>query len=132
MTSLSATSKRIPGSPRSRLAGGLFIATLLLASLLAWGGVQWAAADSSDNRILQVIDGDGKEHLIPLDQNGSYPFTTALGENVVTVVDGTASMESSDCPGHDCIDQGAIHTSAEMIVCMPHQLIVSIVEREER
>ena len=132
MTSLSTTSKHISRSPRSRRAGGLFIAVLLLASLLAWGGVQWAAADNSDNRVLQVMDGDGREHLIPLDRNGSYTFSTALGENVVTVADGAASMESSDCPGHDCIDQGTISTPAELIVCMPHKLIVSIVEREER
>ena len=35
-------------------------------------------------------------------------------------------MDSADCPGHDCINQGAIGSAGEIIVCLPHKLIVSI------
>lgn len=120
-----------PASARPRKTGIIFIVAVLAASLLAWGGIQLAVAANADHRQLQVIDGDGQTHLLPLDQDGSYTFTTSLGTNVVTVADGSARMESSDCPGHDCIDQGSIDNAAEMIICMPHKLIVGIVEDEE-
>ena len=114
-----------------RRAGTLFIAAMLAVSLLAWGGVQLAAAANAEHRQVQVVDGDGQRHLLPLGEDASYTFDTSLGTNTVRVSGGEALMESSDCPGHDCVKQGAIDSEAEMIVCMPHKLIVTIVDEEE-
>lgn len=119
--------------PASRKAlrsrGFIFVAALLAAALFAWGGMQLAAA-GSDARQVRIIDGDGQEHLVSLSQNGEFAFSTSLGTNTIAIENGCVSMVSADCPGHDCIQQGAIENAAGMIVCMPHKLIVSIAEEE--
>lgn len=108
----------------------LLVASLLTASLLAWGGMQLAFGLDSDQREVQVVDGDGTTKTMPLGQNGTYTFTTSFGTNVIEVQDGSVHMASSDCPNHDCVGQGSIDSGTDLIVCMPHQLIVSIVDEK--
>lgn len=111
----------------------IIIALLCLASALSlviWAGLQFAPGLAEDRSAVRIVDGEGTAHEIPLDQNGSYTFSTELGDNTILVEDGSVRMISSDCPGHDCIDQGDIDASTEMIVCMPHKLIVTIEDTE--
>ncbi len=105
------------------------IALICLASALAliiWAIFQVAPGLAEDGSAVRIVDGEGTVHEIPLSQNGSYTFSTELGDNTILIEDGSVRMTSSDCPGHDCIDQGDIDASTEMIVCMPHKLIVTI------
>lgn len=104
----------------------LFVAGLLVIAIAAWGCMQIAFAANADDRIAVITDSEGATQRIPLSENGSYPVETALGTNVVAVENGEVHMDSADCPGHDCINQGAIGSAGEIIVCLPHKLIVSI------
>lgn len=104
----------------------LFVAGLLVCALAAWGCMQFAFAADTDMRFAVVTDGAGGTHRIPLGEDGSYPIETDLGTNTVAVENGEVHMEDADCPGHDCIDQGAIGSAGEVIVCLPHKLIVTI------
>lgn len=109
----------------------VFIAVLLICSFAAWGCMQLAFATDTGTRVAVVTDGEGGTHRIPLGEDGSYPIETDLGTNVVAVENGEAHMEDADCPGHDCIDQGAIGSAGEIIVCLPHKLIVTIEGTED-
>lgn len=104
----------------------LLVGALLAIALAAWGCMQFAFADDADERTAVVTDSAGDTHRIPLGEDGTYPIETELGKNVVVVEDGKAHMDEADCPGHDCIDQGAIGSAGEIIVCLPHKLIVTI------
>ena len=111
----------------------LLTAALLLAALLAWGALQACAGGrafgsdaASEGRQVHVKDGDREEHAIPLDEDGTYTFSTSLGTNTIEVKGGTVNMESADCPNQDCVEQGAIDDETGMIVCMPHQLLVTV------
>ncbi len=104
----------------------LFVAGLLVIAIAAWGCMQIAFAANADDRIAVITDSEGATQRIPLSENGSYPVETALGTNVVAIENGEVHMDSADCPGHDCINQGAIGSAGEIIVCLPHKLIVSI------
>ena len=75
---------------------------------------------------VHVKDGDREEHAIPLDEDGTYTFSTSLGTNTIEVKGGTVNMASADCPNQDCVEQGAIDDETGMIVCMPHQLLVTV------
>ncbi len=116
------------GNPRKKGTRStlLLVAGLLLAAFAAWGCMQFAFASDADDRVAVITDGAGEAQRIPLSQDGMYTIETELGQNIVEVANGQASMASADCPGHDCIDQGAISGSGEIIVCLPHKLIVSI------
>ena len=60
-----------------------------------------------------------KELVIPLD-DGNYHLTVH--------VDGTGVYVSdSDCPGQDCVHTGAISRAGQSIVCLPAQVVISLV-----
>ncbi|MEG0374620.1 MAG: NusG domain II-containing protein [Raoultibacter sp.] len=104
----------------------LAIAMLLLAALLSLGAIRIAQGSAADNRTVQVLDGDGVQHSFPLAENGTHTIETERGSNTIEIKDGSVTMLFADCPNGDCIEQADIHESSEMILCLPHQLMVSI------
>ena len=50
-----------------------------------------------------------------------------VGEgNRLEIKDGAAHMLYADCPDQICVQTGSISKEHEMIVCMPHKVIVEI------
>lgn len=114
----------------------ILVMAILAVALLAWCVVQLACGDArafgssgaAGNCCVRVVDGDGTAHELPLGEDGTHTFATSFGTNTIEISDGTVRMASADCPNHDCVEQGALHDGTGMIVCMPHQLIVTVVE----
>lgn len=102
------------------------IAALVACSCAVWLCMKLAFAGSADERVVVITDGDGQTQRIPITENGTYTIESSLGKNVVVISYGSVYMAEADCPGHDCIEQGAIDTAGEIIVCLPHKLIVNI------
>lgn len=96
-----------------------------------WACMQIAFAHNGNDAVVVITDGDNQTHRYPLSENGTYTISTSLGENTVVVSYGSVYMSEADCSGHDCIEQGAISKAGEIIVCLPHQLIVNIEGGEE-
>lgn len=48
------------------------------------------------------------------------------GKNTLTIKDGKAYMEEADCPDQICVKHAPISHSGESIICLPHQVVVSI------
>lgn len=119
-------------APASRRKTSIvFITCALAISFLAWGCMHLTAPSNNPiHQQVQVTDGDGQVHTLPLDKDGSYTFTTSLGTNTVEIANGRVRMQHSDCPGRDCVEQGFISDATEVIVCMPHKVIARIVEGE--
>lgn len=107
----------------------IFVVVGIILASLSLGALSSFTSKESD--LIKVVDGDGESHLIPLSENGTYSFTTSLGSNTLIVEDGVVSMESADCPNQDCVLQGSIRDSSKIIVCLPHKLIVSVVNHSE-
>lgn len=59
-----------------------------------------------------------------------YEFTveTDLGYNIVRVSPGAVEVVEADCPGQDCVHQGAIEDGLIPIVCLPHHVVIQIEE----
>lgn len=102
------------------------IAALIACACGAWLCMKFAFAGSADERVVVITDGDGQTQRIPITENGTYTIESSLGKNVIVVSYGSVYMSEADCPGHDCIEQGAIENAGEIIVCLPHKLIVNI------
>ena len=45
-------------------------------------------------------------------------------------VGGGVRMTSADCPGGDCLRAGGIRRAGEVIVCVPHRLVVRLTSAE--
>lgn len=98
------------------LVGGILLLALLLF-LAVRPGEQGAYA---------VVRQDGEEiGRYPLDQDR----TVTIGEeqyNILQIEGGAASVMEANCGDHTCVRTGAVSREGEVIVCLPHKLIVEI------
>ena len=53
---------------------------------------------------------------------------TEYGWNTIWVSHGAIQVADADCPGHDCVKQGAVTDGVIPIVCLPHRLVIQIEE----
>jgi hypothetical protein len=69
-------------------------------------------------------------------ENGSEPLVsfsstipecpTDISYNLLSIHDGKVTMEAADCPDQICVHHIPISGSKESIICLPHQLVVSV------
>ena len=55
-------------------------------------------------------------------------ITTEYGTNVISVRHGGISVAEADCRDQICVHQGEIADSVVPIVCLPHRLVIQILE----
>ncbi len=58
------------------------------------------------------------------------PVVSIYGSNTVLVGNGYISIISSDCPDKLCVSQGKISNTTKPIICLPHHLVVKIVDNK--
>ena len=72
---------------------------------------------------------DGKEYgTYSLTENQEIPVQSEYGCNIVQIKDGMVFMKDADCPDKYCIHQGKTARKNKSIVCLPHKLMVEVVE----
>lgn len=83
---------------------------------------------NSDELIMKVsIDGKVvKTVTITKDMTAEYHFGADDHYNIVVVKDGKVSILEADCPGQYCVKKGEISKPKEIIVCLPHKLVVEL------
>lgn len=84
---------------------------------------------SSDSKYIRVAV-DGKEiHKIHIDGklNGkTIKVDTEHGYNLLELTEDGIKITESDCPDKICIHMGEIKDVNDMIVCLPHKLVIEI------
>lgn len=79
-----------------------------------------------------VITIDNKVYKkIPFDHNTyeSFDIHTDLGSNHVVIEKGAVKVIDSDCPDQVCVNTKAATHVGDMIVCLPHKLIIEITDK---
>ena len=66
--------------------------------------------------------------MLPLSQNATYTVETSDGYNVVVVENGRVFVREADCKNQICVKSHAISRAGETIVCLPHKMMVSVVD----
>ena len=81
------------------------------------------------NRIQVILDGKiygtyslEKNQVIEIEEGSFY--------NKIRVEDGKAYMEEANCPDGYCEEQGKISRHTQTIVCLPHKLVVEVLESD--
>jgi len=83
---------------------------------------------------LVTIQHQGKTlHTVPLDKAAVFDIKDAQGMviNRVEISHGTAKMVHAECPDKHCISQGQISQNHQMIVCLPHRVMVTVSASEQ-
>lgn len=58
-------------------------------------------------------------------------YSSETDYNILVIEDGYAYVENADCPDQLCVHQKKISKQNEMIVCLPHKLVITIVSEKE-
>lgn len=104
---------------------GIGIVVIALIMLLI---VQMTRTEEG-NRIQITLDGKvygtyslGKNRVIEVKDGSFY--------NKIRIEDGKAYMEEANCPDGYCEEQGKISGRTQTIVCLPHKLVVEVLEAD--
>ena len=76
---------------------------------------------SRDGVLLEEIN------LDQVDAPRSFVLEDESGSNTVTVEKGRICISAADCPDQICVKQGWISGGTAPIVCLPHKLMIEIV-----
>ena len=109
---------------RSLILAGVFIVFALAFLLLQYihPGKKGAAAEiSCSGQVTQVLDLSKNQEVTIQTPNG--------GTNQLIVKDGEIWCCDASCPDKLCVKQGKKHLDTDTIVCLPNQMIVTIIER---
>jgi len=103
------------------------ILVMAVAGLIA---VKMYSASSSGDTV-KITGPDDMVVELPLDEDTRYVVSTELGNNTVVIQDRTVHIEDSDCKNHICMEEGTITTPGQSLICLPHKLVVQIVDSSD-
>ena len=101
------------------LIGGLL---LLAALLFAWQTFRPAKPGA----FVRVTVNDQPYATYRLDADIKADILTPYGHNRLVIQNGAASIDDADCPQQICVHHRAISRSGEVIVCLPHRVVVTV------
>ena len=96
--------------------GGLLLLSLVLLLVLRMG-------KKAGNEVIVRVDGQ-EQGRYSLAAEGRYELNG--GTNVLCIENGSAYMESADCPDKVCIHRGKVSNAGETIICLPNRLTVTV------
>lgn len=98
-------------------AAGILLAAAGLSLLFLHTNTRAATVEIRQNGVL--ID------TLPLSQNQKIAVE-GIYANMIVVENGAVFMESSTCPGEDCVHSGKITQAGQSIVCLPNRVEVRL------
>lgn len=105
------------------LGGGILVIALVLFL------VMHLTRNEAGNQIRIMVDGAvygtyslEKDQVIEVKENDFY--------NRIRIQDGAAYMEEANCPDGYCEEQGKISGRTQTIVCLPHKLVVEVLDAD--
>ena len=105
------------------LGGGILVIALVLFL------VMHLTRNEAGNQIRIMVDGEvygtyslEKNQVIEVKEKDFY--------NRIRIQDGVAYMEEANCPDGYCEEQGKISGRTQTIVCLPHKLVVEVLDAD--
>ena len=103
----------------------IVMGTVLTVAVILFIFLYGINTESGD--LVQIeINGEISE-VIPLDSTATREIETTNGTNTLVIENGYALMTDADCPDRICVNHRAIKRTGESIICLPHGVVVSIV-----
>lgn len=109
----------------------VLIVIVLAAALLLWVVNR---PNSSGEKKVAVVTVDGQEYAsLPMDEDTEFLIKNKDGHtNLLVIKDGEAYVAEADCSNQVCVNTGRIKEEGEVIVCLPHKVVVTIENNEGR
>lgn len=111
-------------------ADKIFISILILIGLGLSAVIYFPRDTGSGSRVEVRIDGTAVTSY-PLSSDRTETISCPDGgSNTLEIIDGAARMKEADCPDNVCVGMHRISKPGETIVCLPHKLVLAIVQAE--
>lgn len=106
----------------------LLALAMMIISLFA---SQWVFQLKKGSTIVVTVDED-EYGCYSLKEDQTIPIMIGdTEENTLQIHDGVATMIYATCPDKLCVHQGAISRTGQSIVCLPHRVVVLVLEGDE-
>ena len=103
---------------------------LLLLGLLVFGGILALClllTGRSGGEVQVRVTGE-IVGTYQLNKDQTITIEGVGGSNLLVIENGTAAITEADCPDALCVNKGKISRAGQSIVCLPHQVVVEVVE----
>lgn len=104
---------------------------IIIAAVLAVAGVltYFLYFVNSDSGAYVQVEVDGAVvDTVALDTDYTKEYNFDGNSNTLVIKDGKASVTESNCPDGICVNHKPINRSGESIICLPHKLVVTVVD----
>ena len=115
---------------RLKFQKGDMLAIVLVAALALAVGLGFLVGPSQEAVAVEVYHQGRLVKTIPLTTEEEF-VVEGTYTNVIRVSRGQVSIQSSDCPGMDCVHSGSISASGRSLVCLPNGVEVRIVGKSD-
>lgn len=105
------------------------IVVLILISIGSAGLVFIQAHSKYDKLYVEISVKGNLYKSVPLEKNSkkqTIEIISDLGKNIVEIENGKVKIVDADCPDKVCVKDGARSNPGEMLVCLPHKVVVQI------
>ena len=101
---------------------------VLAAALLICGilGFVFLQTDADDNAVVEITVDGSIYKTVSLNTDTSFEVNTSFGKNIIVTDNHRVCVEDADCEGRDCVEFGWIEKEGQVIMCLPHRMIVTI------
>lgn len=105
---------------------------LILIVLAVAGAAGLILHFGSDGGEYVRLEVDSKVYdTVSLSENRTVELNTEYGTNTVVIENKTVSVTDADCPDKICVKHSKISKTGESIICLPHRLVVTVVDENE-
>jgi len=110
----------------------ILIVFVVVISLFAMYIVKERASNYNKKYVEITVDGEEHSKYV-LDNNidKEIEVITDKGYNIIQIQNGQVLVEESDCNNQLCVRKGVIEEAGEIIVCLPHKVVVQITGSSE-
>ncbi len=102
----------------------LSIVVLIAISIVLFVGIRCFA--TNHGKYVKVYVNDKLTKTFKLDSDIRYMIETKKGYNFLIIKNNHAKIVDADCPNKICVDKGYISEDNESIICVPHNVVVTV------
>ena len=114
---------------RKKLKNDMILIAVILAMIVAYAFFFLLSREAGDT-VVVTVDGVlfGEYHL---DEECTVEIRSGQGVNILVIEGGHAFVSHADCPDGICARHRPISYDGESIICLPHEVVITIVSQSE-
>lgn len=111
------------------LKKGDIIAAAVILAVCAVSFLALYVFNNNTGNYAEIEQNGAVIHTMPLDEDAVYNVETdGKITNTVEVKNGSVSVTYADCPDQICVNHAPVSLSGESIICLPNEVVVSVIE----